>query len=585
MIRALIFVVWVIFLAYMGTWLLSLEGRVPIDIFGKKMAPQTGVAILIVITLFLITIGATIVIKDLWAMPAKMKAKNERNKLNRGMAALTRGLESVAAGDGSDAQHHARIAKRNLGDGAMTRLLSAQAAQLSGDEDAAGESFTAMLEAPETEFLGLRGLYEKARRDEDEEAARQYAERAFTLRPNAAWAFESVFDLALDRGAWGEARSHLKPAVRNKALAPDRAKRAEAALLTAEAYAANDSDDKAGALDDIEKALKIAPSFAPAAVLAAELHHAAGRGGRAEKILEQAYAATPHISLVHALASLYGPSEAGKAATFLRKLAERQPDARESGVAKAHAFMLDTDYDAAIETLEPLLTDRASAGDCALMAEAVAGAHASTVGESAARGWLARAAAAERDPTPGADGVFRFTRAGWAQLVRTYRDDGLLAPTPLEGPPPGLTQEDFKLLAPPAAVLPPPTPEDKPIEAVTATDEPSSNTDDEPQLDNGTNAGSPETPAEAEAPSLDGDADQSDADTPDAAHSTEDHDAGIDAASEGDVSASENGDTQEAKTSETEETDTNPKTDDAQSSDDTAADARDETHDSATKTP
>ncbi|MEM6413698.1 MAG: heme biosynthesis HemY N-terminal domain-containing protein [Pseudomonadota bacterium] len=449
MLRILIFILWGIFIAGIFTWLATLNGRFETIIFGQKISSTAGLALGSVLVCFLITVAATAVIKDVMAMPGKIRAERARNRRERGMAALTRGLESVAAGDGSGAMHHARIARRNLGEGAMTRLLTAQAAQLSGDDETAGKSFSAMLEAPETEFLGLRGLYAKALREEDAETARGYAERAFSLRPNASWAFESVFDLALDRGAWGEARSYLKPATKNKTIAPDQAKRAEAALLTAEAYASFDSDDKAGALADAEKALKVAPGFSPAAVLVARLHHDGGRSGRAEKALENAFAAKPHTSIISVLVNLYGPSESKKATALLRKLANRHTEAPESALALARAFILEADYEQAIPALEKILTDKATAQNCTLMADVVAKAH----GDTAARPWLARAASAERDPTPGVDGVFSYSRTGWAQLVRDYRNDGRLSPAPIDVEPQGLSQDDLKRLAPPVAAL------------------------------------------------------------------------------------------------------------------------------------
>ena len=43
------------------------------------------------------------------------------------------------------------------------------------------------------------------------DAAKGYAERAYRLRPNAAWAFQSVFDLGLDRGAWRETVTDYMP--------------------------------------------------------------------------------------------------------------------------------------------------------------------------------------------------------------------------------------------------------------------------------------------------------------------------------------------------------------------------------------
>ena len=80
-----------------------------------------------------------------------------------GYRALTQGMVAVAAGDAEEAQKLARKADALLAEPPLTLLLSAQAAQLNGDETARPQRyFTAMLDRAETEFLGLRGLIMQA---------------------------------------------------------------------------------------------------------------------------------------------------------------------------------------------------------------------------------------------------------------------------------------------------------------------------------------------------------------------------------------------------------------------------------------
>ena len=450
MIRMLIFILSVILVAGAVTYFASMEGRIDATAFGNRYDIHAGGAMALVFVVFVLIVFFTSWFKDLSALPSKLRAREKEARRTRGVAALTRGLEAVAVGDASDAQHHARVAQRNLDDGALTRLLTAQAAEIAGDEKTAGENFTAMLEAPETEFLGLRGLYTTAMRQGDKATAQQYAERAFKLRNNAQWAFESVFDLGLDRGAWGETRAALATAVKNKIIDSAKAKRAEAALLSADAYAAALSEDTALALEEAEAALKIAPGFAPAATLAAKLHQDKNKTGRAARILEQAFAEEPQASVAQAHRSLFENLEADKRAEHLKKLADRQPAAREAKLNFAYRHILLGEHEKAIAILEPLLMEKATAREAAAMAEAVAGAH----GPEAATIWLEKAASAPRDPSPGADGNFHFTRDGWARLVREYMVHGRLAPPPLEDAPRGLTLDEIKVLAPPPAPEP-----------------------------------------------------------------------------------------------------------------------------------
>jgi HemY protein len=452
MIRILIFILSAVVVAGAITFLFGVDGLVQMEAFGQKIAMHAGFALGFVILALVIAIFATMWVKDLLALPAKIEARDREARHMRGIEAVTRGLEAVAVGDAADAQHHARIARRNLDESSLTRLLTAQAAQLSGDEAAASQNFTAMLDAPETEFLGLRGLYAQALRAGDKAAARGYAERAFRLRPNAGWAFESVLELGLERGAWSETRDAISMAAKNGLMPADRARRAEAALLTANAYAAAISGDTKLSIDEAEAAYKLAPGLAPAAVLAARLHAAAGRRSRAAKILEQAFAEAPHPALVKTHAELYAKESAERRAERMKRLADRRPTAREAKLALVRRHLILGEYTQAISALEPLLLETAYAGDYALMAEALAGGKRPDEADAVSQAWLRRAALARRDPAPGADGEFHFTREGWARLVREYMEHGRLAPPPIEDAPPGLSQDDMRLLIAPPIV-------------------------------------------------------------------------------------------------------------------------------------
>ena len=449
MTRILIFLLSVLAAVYAITVFAYLDGRIAGEAFGYKFDGPAGLIIGGFFALLLIVIYATHVIKNLMAMPAKLKAREKEARRARGVTALTRGFEALAAGDAAGAAHHAKTARNQLEDVSLTQLLTAQAAQISGDETAARESFSKMLEAPETEFVGLKGLFLQAMSAGDQATARGYAERAFRLRPNARWAFESVFELGLERGAWGETRDAVAQARRNKVVSAGKADRATAALLTADAYASALTDDQKTALSEAQSALKLAPGFTPAALLAVRLLAEAGKKGKAAKAVEAAFAAAPHPALIKAFDLLYADDDHDIRADKLRKLSEKNATSREAILLKARAAILNSEWESATDLLEPLLIKAPMAAEFTLMADALAGQQ----GPDAARPWLERAANAPRDPRPGADGEFHFTRDGWAQLVREFMEHERLAPAPLEKVEFGMSSDEIKLLiAPPVAV-------------------------------------------------------------------------------------------------------------------------------------
>ena len=445
MIRILMFLLGAVFFALAITYLASLDSRIAGEAFGWRFDGPSGLIIGAGFLLFLAAIYLTHKIKDILAIPAKIRAKDAETRRERGIAALTRGLEAAAAGDGEDAAHHARVARRYLEDVALTRLLTAQAAQLSGDAATAKESWSAMLAAPETEFIGLKGLYAQAMAAGETSAAKAYAERAYRLRPNAAWAFQSVFDLGLDRGAWRETREAVVSAQKNRIIDEARAARARAALLAADAYAAGDS---AAAMADAEAALKLAPGFTPAAALAARLAMDDGRTGKAAKIIETAFADAAHPALIKLYDRLYKDDAPEKRAAKLEKLAEKNPQSDEAGLLRARAATLTGDWSRAVDALEPLIARSPSPAAYALMAKAAAGLN----GEAAAQIWYEYAASAPRDPRPGAEGEFHLTRDGWARMIREYMDYARLAPPPIEEAAAGMSVEEVRLLLAPPAV-------------------------------------------------------------------------------------------------------------------------------------
>ena len=122
-------------------------------------------------------------LRYLFTRPAAIAAYVRERRRQQGYDALSRGLLAIGVGDRTQAQRYAGIAGRNLPREPLTALLRAQAAQLKGDRAAARRAFEAMLDRPETELLGVRGLFLEAKRGNDIEAARALAEQAVKRDP------------------------------------------------------------------------------------------------------------------------------------------------------------------------------------------------------------------------------------------------------------------------------------------------------------------------------------------------------------------------------------------------------------------
>jgi HemY protein len=269
---------------------------------------------------------------------AMMRARRERRR-RRGYRALTQGMVAVAAGDPVEAKRFAKQADALLAEPPLTLLLSAQAAQLNGDQLAAQKYFTAMLERPETEFLGLRGLIMQALKQNDEVEALRLARRAKELRPKTAWVLSSLFELQARAGKWNEAETTLALATRRRALPQHETSHHRAVMLHEQSRLAAIDGRPRDAIRLAAKAQAQAPGFAPAAVRYAELLAAAGSPRRARKILETAWRVTPHPDIAAAYGALFADERPLQRVKRFETLAAQNRDHPESHIALAAAAL------------------------------------------------------------------------------------------------------------------------------------------------------------------------------------------------------------------------------------------------------
>jgi HemY protein len=391
---------WLWFLIKVGVvgvaalWIADRPGRVSFLWLGYRVETSMGV----LLAALVILLGIALLLHRLWRLvwrtPRDLARLNQERKRQQGYRALSQGMAAVAAGDAGEAHRQARLANKLLKDPPLILLLAAQTAQLGGDENAARRYFTAMLEKPETSFLGLRGLLMQALKAGDKAEALTLARRAYDERPSTPWAVTTLLDLQLEGGRWNETRPLLQQAVKLKALPEAKAKRIRAVVAAERARV----EPIASGLDAAREAVKLAPELVPARARLAELLTHAGRTKEATKAIEQGWALMPHPLLAAAYAGLIpGEDALGRYRRFLR-LAEIAPRHRESLLAEGECAIATELWSEARKHLElaaSLEGERPSARLCRLMVRL----EESPSGEAgAARRWLI--AAAEADPDP-----------------------------------------------------------------------------------------------------------------------------------------------------------------------------------------
>ena len=399
---------------------------------------DTSVAVLVLGVVFVAMLAAALfhLLRKIIGGPrALLRARRERRR-REGYRALTQGMVAVAAGDAEEAQRFARKADVLLAEPPLTLLLSAQAAQLNGDDQAARKYFTAMLDRPETEFLGLRGLVMQALRRGDERAALALVERARALRPRTQWVLSSLVELQARAGKWFEAEATLAEATKRKALPAEGSRHHRAVLLHERSRAAEAQGEAREALQHAAKAHELDPGFTPATVRYAQLLRVGGRKRPAAKAIETGWRAQPHPGLAQAWGALFAEETPLARVKHVQRLAANNPGHVESRIVQAEAALEARLWGEARRHLESLggtPAPRPAGGNsappptprvCRLMAELE---EAERADHAASRAWLARAASpAALDPS-WVCGACGTESAQWSALCPACRSfDSLL---------------------------------------------------------------------------------------------------------------------------------------------------------------
>ncbi len=401
MMRLVVYLVTIALIASGLAWLADRPGTLHMVWQGYDIETSVFRATVILAAAVAATIFAWSVMRTLWNTPAALGQRVVRQRNKRGLEALSSGMIAVGAGDKSLATRYALQARKSLPHEPLTHLLRAQAAQLSGDRATARRIFKSMLAAPETEQLGLRGLFLEAEREGASEAARQFADKALRSNPKLAWSSDALFDLQCKQKDWPGALDTLALARRNGLVEKTPADRRRAVLLAAQAQDAEDSDaDKA--LNLALEANGLAPELVPAAAVAARILAARGNTGKAAKIVQKAWTRAPHPDLAMAYAYARIGDSPRDRLDRIKQLAALNPHSIESPIAVATTAIEARLYNEARDVLQPLLDNRLTQRVATLMARVEAGENGD---KGRVREWLARAVNAAPDPAWTADGV------------------------------------------------------------------------------------------------------------------------------------------------------------------------------------
>ncbi len=396
MTRAIFLFVLLALLAFGAVWLADYPGTVDLTWAGYQV--QTSIVVVATLALVFAVLVAFLYRFWLWLKrgPGRVGALFSARRREKGLEAISSGMVAIAAGDPVEARRQAVAAEKHLSGEPMTLLLAAQAAELNEDDRAAQIYYDRMIKREDTEFLGLRGLIQRARKEGDIGQARSLAERADALRPGTEWVLKELYELALKARDWDKADSALGRLARGKAAKGEAVRRAKAVISYERALVALEHGNEEEGLSLALTSHDLDRSFVPAAVLAVKLTAKLESQRKLQKLIADTWKHSPHRDLAEAI-RLTNSGE--QPPDWFRRaqetVAPNNKDHVETHLMLAKAALASSDWGAAREHLVKAGGDTPPASIYHMLASLEEKANADAI---AAREWILKSANAPQDP-------------------------------------------------------------------------------------------------------------------------------------------------------------------------------------------
>ena len=402
LIKITAFILTVTALTYGAAMLYDVDGGATIAVMGIEFTLST---LDMVVALFALVVLVWLGLRLLAFLAASYHFLNgdetaisryfDRNRERKGYEALAEGMMALASGEGHLAMTKAARAEKYLHQPQLTNLLTAQAAEMTGDRRKAEETYKKLLADDRTRFVGVRGIMKQKLAEGDTDLALKLAQKAFALKPKHAETQDVLLRLQADKADWKGARQTLGAKLKSGTLPRDVHKRRDAVLALSEARDILDEGNPIEAREAAIAANRLSPDLIPAAVMAARGYIAQGNARYASRVLVKTWTAQPHPDIATAFAEIV-PDETPQARVKrFATLTKATPDHPEAKMLMAELHIAAEDFPAARRDIADLVETDPTARSLALMAAVERGVGAD---DAVVRGWLTRALTAPRGP-------------------------------------------------------------------------------------------------------------------------------------------------------------------------------------------
>jgi len=402
LIKILVFVMLVVAAAFGAGQLMEMEGGIRVTMGGSEYNLN---ALRSVLAIILLVIAVWFALKVLSFLVAVLRFINgdetaisryfDRNRERKGFQALSEGMLALASGEGRLAMAKASRAQKYLNRPELTNLLTAQAAEMTGDRRKAETVYKQLLTDDRTRFVGVRGIMKQKLDAGETETALALAEKAFDLKPTHEETQDILLRLQAQTEDWTGARKTLNAKLKHGSLPRDVHKRRDAVLALSEAREITDAEGTIEAQEAAIEANRLSPDLIPAAALAAETYIAQDKKRYATRVLKKAWDVQPHPELASAFAKIEPDEKPAARIKRFKGLVKGQPDHSETKMVMAELNIAAEDFPQARREVSDLAETAPNARALTIMAAIERGEGAD---DAVVRGWLTKALSAPRGP-------------------------------------------------------------------------------------------------------------------------------------------------------------------------------------------
>ncbi|MDE9450102.1 heme biosynthesis protein HemY [Aliiroseovarius sp. Z3] len=435
--KIILFVTAIALLTLGAGFLMETEGGIRIAVGSTEFnleplqAVIAGVLLVVAIWLAIIVLGLVVAfIRFVNGDETAISRYFDRSRERKGYEALAEGMIALASGEGSTAMSKASRAEKYLNRPELTNLLTAQAAEMTGDKRKAGEVYRRLLKDERTQFVGVRGIMKQKLTEGDTETAMKLAQKAFALKPRHTETQDVLLGLQARHNDWSGARKTLGAKLKYGDLPRDVHKRRDAVLALSEAKGVLNEGNDIKAREAAIEANRLSPDLVPAAVMAARTYIETGKPRYATRVLVKAWTAQPHPDIAAAFAEIVPDETPAERLVRFRALTKHRDGDPETRMLLTELNIASEDYAAARAALGDLPDVLPSQRALTLLAAIERGEGAD---DQTVRALLARAVTAPRGPqwvcencnhvhaawTPICDGCEGFDTLAWKPAPET----------------------------------------------------------------------------------------------------------------------------------------------------------------------